>query len=185
MGQIYIQDSGYIKPTNEGTQASAANRANSGTVITIHTAEFTPNLKRNVNANPELGTNTPSEINMGSLENMQFSLTCNLSTNSDTDMAKIQYLLDLIATNGYKLMWYQYASTTPEKNNGKLIYQIAKNSKFGHQIADAEKSAFSISDNFYHLHVHFNNIQPRQSAGSSIVTYTLSGVVLKVETSTI
>ena len=181
MGSIYIQDVGYVKPTNAGTQASSANRANGGSVITINTAEFTPSLTRNLSANPDLGSNTPSEVNLGSLENMQFSLTCKLDTNSATDMAKVQHLLALISTNGYKLMWYQYTSATSEKNNGALIYQIALNSKFGHALADAEKSDFGISDNFYHLHVHFNNIQPRHSAESSIVTYTLSGVVLKVE----
>ena len=185
MGQIYIQDTGYIKPTNEGTQASAANMANSGSAITLNTAEFTPNLKRNINASPELGSNTPSEVNQGSLENMQFSLTCRLNADSDTDMAKVQHLLNLVATNGYKLMWYQYTSATPEKNNGKLIYQLAVNSKFGHQTTNGEKTAFTISDNFYHLHVHFFDIQPRQSATSSHIVYTLKGIVLKVETSTI
>ncbi len=185
IGQIYIQDTGYIKPTNIGEQASSGNMANSGNVISINTAEFTPNLTRNINNNPELGSNTPSEVNLGSLENMKFSLTCGLNSNSSTDMDKIQSLLDLVATNGYKLMWYQYTSATPEKNNGKLIYQIAINSKFGHQLTDGEKSKFSISDNFYHLHVHFFGIQPRQSAKSNHVIYTLQGIILKVEPSLI
>ena len=44
MSTINIQDSGYIKPTNEGTQASAANMANSGSVVTLNSADFTPNL---------------------------------------------------------------------------------------------------------------------------------------------
>ena len=184
MGQIYIQDTGYIKPTNEGTRASSANMSNSGNVITINTAEFTPSLTRNINAKPELGSNTPSEVHLGSLENMQFSLTCSLDANSSADMDKVQHLLDLIATDGYTLMWYQYTSATPEKNNGKLIYQIALNSKFGHQITNGEKTTFSISDNFYHLHVHFFDIQPRQTASNHII-YTLKGVILKVETSTI
>ena len=184
MGAIYIQDSGYIKPTNEGTQASSGNRANSGTVVILKMAEFTPSLKRNMMTNPGIGMSTPSETNVGSLENMKFSLTCKLDTSDATDMGYIQDLLDMIATNGYKVMWYQYTSATPEKNNGKLIYQIALNSKFGHIFTDGEKTAFSISDNFYHLHVHFFDIQPRQSADSSVITYTLQGIVLKADTST-
>ena len=86
MGTIKIQDSGFVKPTNSGTQASSANRANSGTVISLKTADFTPMLSRNLQINPEIGMNTPSEVNLGSLENMQFSLTCKLKTTDDTDM---------------------------------------------------------------------------------------------------
>ncbi len=184
MGAIYLQDSGYIKPTNEGSQASSGNMANAGTVVILKTAEFTPNVSRNLSASPEIGTSTPSEVNLGSLKNMQFSLTCKLDTSNATDMGYVQDLLDMVATNGYKLLWYQYTNSTTEKNNGALIYQIALNSKFGHAFTDGEKSAFSISDNFYHLHVLFKSIQPRQSADSSIITYTLSGVVLKADAST-
>ena len=183
MGAIYIQDSGYIKPTNEGTQASAANRMNSGTAVSLQTAEFTPSLKRNISSEPELGSNTPAEVNLGSLENMQFSLTCKLKSSVATDMAKVQYLLDAVATNGYKLMWYDYTDATKENNNGQLLYRIAVNDKFGHQTTNAEKSAFTITANFYHLHVFFFDIQPRQVPNSDIITYTLRGIILKVETS--
>lgn len=180
MGAIYILDSGYVKPTNAGTQASSANRANSGSAIVLQTADFVPSLKRNINNSPEIGSNTPSEVNLGSIENMQFQLTCRLNTKVAADMAKIQHLLNLIATDGYKFLWYQY-STSAENNNGQLIYQIALNSKFGHQFTDSEKTAFSVSDNFYHLHVHFFDIQPRQTSSTSHIVYTLSGIVMKVE----
>lgn len=185
MGIIKIQDTGYIKPTNEGSQASAANRANSGTAVSIKVAEFTPSLTRNIQFNPEIGITTPSEVNQGSVENMKFTLTCKLKTSNATDMGNIQHLLDMIATNGYKLMWYDYSSASAENNNGQLIYRTAFNSKFGHQITDGEKTKFSISDNFYHLHVFFFDIQPRHSAGSGIITYTLTGIITKVETSSI
>ncbi|KKM91338.1 hypothetical protein LCGC14_1229490 [marine sediment metagenome] len=185
MGVIKIQDVGYIKPTNEGTQASSANRANSGTAISLKVAEFVPSLKRNISSEPELATNTPSEVNQGSLENMQFQLTCKLKTSDATDMGNVQHLLDMVATNGYKLMWYDYTSASVENNNGQLIYRIALNSKFGHQITNGEKSAFTITDNFYHLHVFFFDILPRQVPDSNIITYTLMGIVLKVETSII
>ena len=182
MGIIKIQDSGYIKPTNAGTQASAANRANSGNAITLDTATFTPSLKRNISAQPELATNIPSEVNLGSLENMQFQLECKLDSTNATDMALIQHLIDMVRTNGYKFMWYQYSNATTEKNNGKLIYQLAVNDVFGHQFTSDEQTEFSVSSGFYHLHVLFFEIQPRQSAGTSIVTYTLNGIVIPVET---
>ncbi len=185
MGSIKIQDVGYIKPTNEGTQASSGNRMNSGTAVTLQTAEFVPSLRRNISSEPELGSAIPAEVNLGSIENIQFQLTCKLKSSVASDMAKVQHLLDSIATNGYKLIWYDYTSASAENNNGQLIYQLALNSKFGHQTTNAEKSAFTISDNFYHLHVFFFDIQPRQIPGSDIITYTLRGIVLKVETSTI
>lgn len=184
MASIRIQDTGYIKPTNEGSQASAANMSNSGTVVILKTAEFTPSLTRNLSNNPEIGGSTPSEVNLGSLENMKFSLQCKLDTNDATDMGYLQDLLDMVATNGYKVIWYQYANATNEKNNNQLIYQMALNSKFGHAFTNGEKTAFSISDNFYHLHVHFFDIQPRSSAGASIITYVFQGIILKADAST-
>ena len=156
---------------------------NSGTVITLKIATFTPSLTRNQSSQPDLGSNTPAEVNLGSIENMKFQLECKLDSNNATDTATVQHLLNALITNGYKLMWYQYTSATTEKNNGQLIYRIAQNSSFGHALTDGEKSDFSISDNFYHLHVLFFDIQPRQQAGTSIITYTLSGIVLPVETS--
>ncbi len=181
MGLIKIQDTGYIKPTNEGTQASSGNRANSGTAISLKVAEFVPSLKRNISSEPELASNIPAEVNQGSIENMQFQLTCKIKTSDATDMSNVQHLLDMLATNGYKLMWYDFSGAA-ENNNGQLIYRIALNSKFGHTLSDAEKTKFSISDNFSHVHVFFFDIQPRQVT-SDIITYTLRGIILKVETS--
>ena len=82
-------------------------------------------------------------------------------------------------------MWYNYTNATTELNNGQLIYQLALNSSLGHQLTNGEKTAFTITDNFYHLHVLFNDIQPRHSGKDGLIIYTLSGIVLKVETSTI
>lgn len=183
MAVIKIQDTGYVKPTNEGTQASAENRMNSGAAITLKTFTFAPSITRNLVANPELASNIPAEVNLGSIENMQFQITCKLDRNVDADMALINDLLDAVVTNGYKLMWYQYTNATNEKNNGQLIYQIAKNSKFGDQLSNAEKTAFTIPDNFYTLHVLFNDFQPQHISTSSLITYVLKGIVLKVETS--
>jgi len=185
MGTINIQDTGYIKPTNAGTQANSALMVNGGTVISLKTAEFTPSVKRNFDNTPEIGLNVPSEINLGSLENMRFSLTCKLNLNNATDMAQIQHLLKLVQTDGYKLLWYNYTDSVVEDNNGQLIYQLALNSTYGHALTNGEKTAFNISDNFYHLHVHIFDIQPRHSAKSGYITYTMTGVVLKVEPSSI
>ena len=185
MGSIRIQDTGYIKPTNEGTQATASNRVDSGSAVILKAGTFIPSLKRNLAFEPDIGSNIPSEINIGSLENMKFQIKCVLSTKSSTDMALLQHLLDAIATDGYKVMWYNYASATTENNDGQLLYQIALNSKFGHQFTNGEKSAFGISDNFYHLHVLLFDIQPRHTGKIGFIQYTLLGIVLKVEDSAI
>lgn len=184
MGEIRIQDTGYIKPTNEGTQASSGNRANNGTVITLKTGSFVPVLKRNKQDNPNLSSNSPSEISKGSLENMKFDLQCTLDTKNSVDMNILQHLLNCISTNSYLLMWYQYTNATTEKNNGQLIFQIANNSLYGHQLTNGEKTAFSISDNFYHLHIHLYEAVFRHSA-NSLLHYTFKGTVLKVEESSI
>lgn len=185
MGVIKLMDSGFIKSTNEGTQSSAANRANSGSAVTLKTAVFTPFLTRNVSNEPEIGLNSSSEVNLGAIENMQFQLECRFDSNDDSDMGYATALLDMIRTHGYKFLWYDYSSATPEKNNGKLLYRIASNSNFGNQFSTGEQSNFGVSGAFYHLHVHILEIQSRQSADSSMITYTIKGIVLPVEDSTI
>jgi len=183
-GTINIQDSGYIKPTNEGTQASAGNRANSGTAISIKVAEFIPSLKRNISTQPELNSGDPAEVNLGSIENMQFQLRCAFNTKDDTCMATIQHLLNMVRTRGYKFLWYNFVAN-PAGKTEQLLYQVSLNSAFGHIFTNGEKTAFSVTDNYYHLHVLFTSIQPKQSARSGIVYYTLGGIVLPVQTSTI
>lgn len=191
MGQINILDSGYIRPTNAGTQASSANRARLGLMLTQKSLEFIPQLKRNIQTNPELSSNEPAEVNLGSLENMQFKLRCVLNTRVEDDMLFAKNLLELVETNGYKFLWYNYtleassATTSLENNTGQLLYQIANNSKFGHQVTDGEKTAFGFAYNFYHLHVLFTDIQYKHSGNKGLITYELTGIVLPVETSTI
>ena len=183
MGQINIQDTGYIKPTNSGTQGSSANRANSGTVISLKSSQFTPSLKRNISVQPNLSSNTPTSINLGSVENIQFQLSCVLNMKTATDRSKVAALLDMVRTNGYKLMWYDY-TVSNEDTEGQLIYQVAQNSQFGHILTNGEKTKFSISNNFYHLHVIFQDIQPTQLP-NNLMKYTLRGTVMKVEASKI
>lgn len=183
MGSLYICDTGYVKPTNEGTQALAGNRSNAGLPFSLKTAEFTPSLARNLSDQPDIGTNLPGEVDIGALQNMQFKLRCVINSTISTDMSYVVALLNLVVTQGYKLLWYQYSDAVTEKNSEQLVYQIALNSRFGHQTTDAEKTAFAISDNFYHLHVLFKDISPRHIGGKGLIMYELSGVVLKVETS--
>lgn len=159
--------------------------ANSGNVMSIKTGRFVPSLSRNLSVQPRLSSNLPSGVNLGSLENMQFQLRCILETDNATDMDLAAELLNSVLTNGYKLLWYDYTSESVEDNNGQLIYRIAQNSKFGHQFTSGEETFWSLSAQFYHLHVLFNDIQMTHDGGSpGRIEYTLQGVVLPVPSST-
>lgn len=183
MGFIQVLDTGFIKPDNTGTQASSANMANSGAVMSIKVARFVPSLKRNISSQPRLSSNLPSEVNLGSLENMQFELRCVFDSSDSTDQSLVAELLKSVSTNGYKLLWYDYDNATTENNNGQLIYQVAQNSLFGHQFTGGEQTFWSLDTQFYHLHVHFTDIQlTHEDIGK--FEYTLTGIVLPVPDTT-
>jgi len=183
MGNISIQDTGFVKPTNTGTQASNANRANGGTVIKLNTAQFTPSLKRNIDTNPDLASSDFAEVNLGSIENMKFDLLCMFDMTNAVEQSYAANIVDMVRTDGYKLMWYQYSDSI-ENNNGQLVFRLATNTHLGHELSAAERTEFGISGPFYHLHVHFFDIQPRHSGSDpNKVQFTLKGVVLKVEES--
>lgn len=182
MGYIKIIDTGYIDTNNSGSQFSSGNRANSGSAITLKTANFTPSLTRNLNRKADLKKGSTTDIHLGSLENMGFSLRCVLRTDSTTDMALIQHLLNLLITDGYKAMWYDYSNATIEDNNGQLIYRVAQNSLFGRQFSSGEVTAYSLSAQFYYLPVHFFNIQPTHTGSDSgKLVYQLQGIVLPIK----
>lgn len=185
MGQVKILDTGYIRTDNTGTQASISNRANSGIAITLKTAEFSPSLKRNLGMSPDLASNVPSEVNLGSLENMKFRLKCMFNKKDSDDMDDVSHVINCIRTDGYKLLWYDYSDATAENNNSSLLYRIARNSVFGDQLTEGELSEFNINSQFYTLHVHFTDIQQVDSGKSGVIRYDLKGVVLKVRSSVI
>jgi hypothetical protein len=182
MGYINIIDSGYIKPTNAGTQATSTNMAGNGSKIVLKATEFIPSLSRNIAVEPDIGSNLPSEVNLGSLNNMQFQLRCIL--NPTTDSVTIGYLYDCVSTNGYKLLWYNYTSAN-EDNAEQLVYQIALNNKFGHVFTAGEMTKWTLSIAYRHLHVVFNDIQVSHSGDNGAFVYTLTGIVLPVESSSI
>ncbi len=183
MGSIKIQDSGYIESDNSGTQASIFYRANNGEAISLKTAEFKIVSKKNLSNTPNLASNEPSGVNIGSLENLNFTIRCMLTKDNSTDMALIRYLMEMVQTNGYKLLWYDYTSSVIEKNTSSVLYQVARGSTYGDQLSDAEKTAFTISDNFYTLHVLFETLTMPDTAKKGSVMFELSGKVLPVKVS--
>jgi hypothetical protein len=181
MGYIKIIDTGYIDTNNSGTRLSSGNRANSGTAISLKAATFNPSITRNLNRKADLKKGSTTDVHLGSLENMSFSLRCVLRNDSTTDMALIQHLLNLVVTDGYKALWYDYTNATIEDNNGQLIYRIAQNSLFGRQFSSGEATTYSLAVQFYMLPVHFFNIQPTQSGSNGIIVYQLQGIVLPIK----
>lgn len=183
MGFIQLLDSGYIKPNNAGSRASSSNMANTGSAMSIKAARFVPSLTRNISNQARLSSNKPSEINLGSLENMKFELRCVIDSNDATDQALVAELINTISTNGYKLLWYDYSDSTIENNNGQLIYRLAQNSLFGHQFTTGEQSFWGLNEQFYHIHVYFSNIQ-LTNENKGLFEYSLQGTILPVPTIT-
>jgi hypothetical protein len=181
MGSIKILDTGYINSDNSGTQASSANRANSGNVFTIKTVEFVPSLSRNISADEELGTTTASNANRGSLSNLKFNMKCSITKKNSSEMALVPHLYDLVRTNGYKLVWYDYTSEVVEGNSENLIFQTASNPVFGDQLTEGERVQFGISTRFYTLHALFNDIQFLDSPKGTI-RFDLKGILIPVKT---
>lgn len=182
MGAITILDTGYIKPTNTGTRASTENIAANGTAVSLKTSDFIPNIKRFGAVQPDLSSNEPSEANLGSVEDVQFKLRCRLNNTKSADMAQIPQLIDMIKTNGYKVMWYNYVSELDEKNDSQAVYQMALNNKIGTAFTSGELALFGIPIAFKKLNVLFNNMQVRQTS-KTLIEYELTGVILPVETS--
>lgn len=181
IGFIKILDTGYVTTDNAGTQASSANRANQGAEITLRVADFTPALDRNISVEPELGVAEPAEVNLGSLENMQFQLRCIIDARDTQDLDSVTDLIDCVLTSGYKILWYDFSDATQENNSGQLIFQIAQNATFGRQLTVAEAAAWTNGEQFFRLGVVFTNIQPRHvGTNPRKFDYTLRGVILPV-----
>lgn len=177
-------DTGYIDTNNSGTQATTAYRANAGNAITLKSIEFIPNLKRNISNEPEIGTNSPSPVNRGSLENLKFTLRCSITKTDSTEMNKIQDILELVSTNGYKLLWYDY-TVANEANTESLLYQVASQPLYGDALTAGEQTAFSISSAFKTLHVVFTDLTFSDRAPQGTIKFDLKGIVLPVKTSVV
>jgi len=179
MVYLTILDSGYLKPTNEGTQLTTGYRANSGSAITLRNTDFAPSSSCNLDDSPVLGSSDVSQVNVGSIENMKFSLTIHLDLSVSADQALVYPLVQLTRTVGYKYLYYPSTGTDAAK---QLVYSLANN----HVFTAGEVTAFSLSAAYRHIHVFFNNIQFKHSGiNKNIVVATLTGIVTKSETSSI
>lgn len=182
MADLCLQDSGYLSPTNTGTRASSGNMVNAGAVINLHGVEFKPKTSANFDTSPTLGvygtgTNTGggATIHLASIENMGFTIMGVLDLSNATDKALVVPITQLPKTKWYKLLYFDSADTE------QLIYQLADDT-----FTAGERTAFSLSGAWLHLHVMIKSVQWVSNAKSHPkATYNITGFVTKGETSTI
>jgi len=193
---ISILDTGFIKKTNEGTQASTANRVNDGDAFTLKTSSLIPNSKLLGNSNPEVGSLTLPSYNIGSLEIPQFTLQGSLDLSNATDNAILYLLWRLPQTYGYKAMFYNVKRIATYVNawgRDEQLITLLANSHYDTTEPQGDidmdgiiwSGALSgaIVDNqdltdVYHIHVIFTNFTPNQTSSKKFLTYNLQGVIL-------
>ena len=192
MANICIYDTGYLKSTNpNGTQLAATLRANSGNLIELKAADFKPVIKANLDNSSVLGTYTDSEVHLVSVENIGFSLSGKLDMDDSADMDLFYALIQCVRTRGYKALFYNVsrdASPNTLNRDKQLVVRLA-NSHY--DIIESQTGisfslwtgASSVSGknltNVYHLHVRFISFDPIQIPGSTLITYSLIGVITK------
>lgn len=185
MANLSILDTGYLTPTNTGTRLTSANMSNAGAEIALKAVSFKPATSQKVDITPPLGVygtgdiidSTGSSGNVVAVENVSISISGILDLTDATDQALIIPLMTLARTKGYKILYYN--STGTDKSE-QLIYNLSTDT-----ISAGEATAYSITSGIKHLHVRITSCDFINTAGKNNLSYSLKGVVIKSETSTI
>lgn len=179
MAFLTIQDTGYLKPTNEGTRLGTANRANAGAVIALKNIDFKPSAKANLDTSPVLSASDVAEVNVGTIENLRFTIGGDLDMNLSADRALVYPLTQLAQTKGYKLLFYPDTGTAGQK---QLVYQLANS----HVLSAGEQTAFSAGAAYAHVHVFIESVNfIHVGIKRDKVNFSITGVITKSETSSI
>ena len=182
MANLNLLDSGYVKPDNTGTQISTTYRANSGSTLSLKGVQFGVGSKSNLDTTPTLNNFKPADTNLGSIENDNIKITGILNTNDSDDLSKMFELSRMVKTVGYKFIYYN-SILDADKYTKQLVYMMSKNETgTAHTFIDSEKTAYSLTENYRHIHVRFTSFDITQLAGNPTIKYTLSGVVLPFDT---
>lgn len=193
MANLSVIDTGFLKTTNTGTQLSATNRANSGSLITFKAVDFKPTAKGNLDNAPTLGTYTDSEVHLVSVENVGFNMMGKLDMTDSTDRALVYQLLRLCRTRGYKALFYDVDRATTDtggntslRRDQQLVTLLANahydttepqgDISFSAWTGTASATGKNLT-NVVHIHVRFMDVNFSQSADTKIVTFTLRGVI--------
>jgi len=177
MAWLTVLDTGYLKPTNEGTQLDSGDRANSGTAMSLRSTEFKPSVSANFDDSPVLESDSDAEVNVGTFENMKFTLLVRIDMGVAAQRSLIYPLVRLVQTKGYKVLYY--ASTSDDE---ELVSQLANS----HTFTSGEQSAFSLGGAYAHLHVFFKSVAfSVVSKKRKTVVASLVGTVTKSEDSVV
>lgn len=159
MANLAIIDTGYLTiTTTSGTQATMAN---SGSAISLQSAELSYQGGGNVDDSPVINASSSgaaiANLNFGSISNAKIIIQGMLNRKSTTDMDLMNDLNDLRKTVGIKLLYY--TSTTDGYRD----------------ITDSIGSidAYHLSGTTPHIHVRVTNFQIRHTSVSNLLRYTL------------
>jgi len=178
MANITVMDSGYVKPTNSGTILSTTYRANLGVAIGLKGINFTVGSKANIDNTPTLNNFTPSDTNFGSIENDIIQVTGILNTSDVGDLTLMHELSRCVKTIGYKLVYYPSVDNADDYTK-QLVYMMGINTDgTAHTFSTAEQSTFSIAGAYRHIHVRFTSLDVKQDAGTPMISFKMSGIVL-------
>jgi hypothetical protein len=185
MAKISILDTGYVKPTNEGTRLVSANMSNAGAAIALKAVVFKPTSMQKVDDTPSLGVygignqidSFGSAGNLASVENPKFTLSGVLDLTETADQDLVMPLFTLALTKGYKVLYYDSATDDAAK---QLVYQLATDT-----FTSGESTAYTVTSGLKHLHCRILSCDFIDTAGTDKLAYNLKGLIIKSETSTI
>lgn len=168
MSSITILDTGFLKIDNTGTQLSSANRANSGSAITLNSVSVNFETKANVDDSPALGKYAETEVNFASFDNRKLVIKGVLRSSNSTEMSLVYPLHKLVQTKGYKTVYYPIVGDTTQ-----LVSKMANGDTF----SASEQSLFGIGGAYLHINIRFTSFLPQQGADSNIIHFTLEGLI--------
>lgn len=164
MANLTVLDTGYPNTTNNGTQLSTANRANSGNAIELKAAEATFDASAGLDNTPipakyfdtDVNT-TASQVTFASVENPKITISGVLKRNSETDMNLIPELYKLVTTKGIKVLYYNSTS------DGYRDLTDSLGSTDSYHVTGTK-----------HLHIRVKNFSIRHTSDKMLLRYTLT-----------
>lgn len=168
MANLTILDTGYPNTTNNGSQESATNRANSGSAITLQAVEISYDRGASVDNSPAIGRFyndfgaglSPAPLSLASVDAPKIRISGVLSRISSSDMDLIPQLDKLCTTRGIKLLYYNSTS------DGYRDFTDSLGS------TDSEHTS-QLGSAIPHLHVRFKTFTIRHTSDKLLLRFDL------------
>ena len=176
MAQITIQDSGFLKTDDSGTQLTGDDIANSGNAIVLKSAKMDYIGGASLDDSPYIGTYDNPDVNVVGYTATGFTINANLHKDNATELGYIGALLRLRKTVGYKMVFYDGASE--ELPSNQSIYQVSQEE--GTVFSTAQDTLFSISNaGTYYVPCHVKSVAINDGAKKGVVTVKIVCIVTK------